>query len=560
MSQNRPWLAHYPEGIPANVNVDGYQSLTQMLSEVFQKYSAQPAFSCMGKTLSFKEIDTLSTQFGAYLHHLGLEKGDRIALMMPNLLQYPIALFGALKAGLIVVATNPLYTPREMKHQFTDSGAKAIVICENFASNLQEIIGETDIKHVITTSIGELLGGVKGSVVNFMVRKVKRMVPAYSINNKIEFKTALKEGKKYSIPQMEFKPNDTILLQYTGGTTGVSKGAELTNRNLLANMLQLKAIMEPYLKGKSNDCLCPLPMYHIFALSCNCLTLMSLGGHNVLVTNARDLSSVIKEFKNYKITLMTGVNTLFNALLNHKDFGSVDFSSLRITVGGGMAVQDAVANKWKEVTGCFLCEGYGMTEASPVVSANPFDGSGIIGSVGMPIPSTDFRVVDEDGKVLPEGEVGEIQVHGPQVMKGYYNKPEETKKVLTSDGWLSTGDIGKMIDRGYYKIVDRKKDMILVSGFNVFPNEVEDVLVKHPKILEAAVIGKPDSKSGEVVKAFIVKGDKSLTEKEVSEYCKENFTGYKKPRYIEFRAELPKTNVGKILRRTLREEEIAKNQ
>ncbi len=558
MAQEKPWLAHYPKGIPANVDVDQYNSLVEMLADVFKKFSAQPAFTCMGKTLTFKEVDQLSTQFAGYLHHQGLKQGDRIALMMPNLLQYPIAMFGALKAGLIVVATNPLYTPREMKHQFKDSGAKAIVICENFASNLEEIIGETDIKHVITASIGELLGGLKGGIVNFMVRKVKRMVPAYNLPGEVKFKAAMNEGKKYTLPKMESNPNDTILLQYTGGTTGVSKGAELTNRNLLANMLQIKAIMEPYLQGKQNDCLCPLPMYHIFALSCNCLALMSLGGHNILVTNARDLGSVIKEFKNYNITLMTGVNTLFNALLNHKDFASVDFSHLRITVGGGMAVQEAIAKKWKDVTGCFLCEGYGMTEASPVVSANPFDGSGTLGSVGMPIPSTDFRVVDEDGKVLKNGEVGEIQVKGPQVMKGYYQKPEETAKVLTKDGWLSTGDIGKMIDRGYYKIVDRKKDMILVSGFNVFPNEVEDVLVKHPKVLEAAVIGKPDDKSGEVVKAFIVKADKSLTEKELADYCKENFTGYKKPRFIEFRDELPKTNVGKILRRTLREEELAK--
>lgn len=522
-----------------------------MFDETFSKYKSKPAFSCMGKSISFEELDKKSKAFAAYLHSRGLEQGDRIALMMPNLLQYPIALFGALRAGLVVVNTNPLYTPREMRHQFTDSGVKAIVICENFAANLQQVLPDTQIKTVIVTSIGELLGTLKGAIVNFVVRNVKKMVPKFDIPNTVTFRKALSEGNKFTIKPISSNPEDTILLQYTGGTTGVAKGAMLTNRNLVANMLQIRSLMMPYLKDGEEVALSPLPMYHIFAFTVNCLALMGIGSHTVLITNARDLPSVMDGFKKYPITLMTGVNTLFNALLNHKDFAGLDFSSLKVTVGGGMAVQRAVAEKWRKVTGCHLSEGYGMTESSPLLSVNPIDGSGKLGTIGLPAPSTDMRIVDEEGNPLPVGETGEIQAKGPQIMKGYYNRPEDTAKTI-KDGWLSTGDIGIMHEDGYFQIVDRKKDMILVSGFNVYPNEVEDVIAMHPKVLEAAAVGVNDEKSGEVVKVFIVRKDKSLTAAEIIEHCKENLTGYKVPRHVEFRDELPKTNVGKILRRELR--------
>ncbi len=554
MSEDRPWLKNYPSGVPANINPDEYSCLIEMFEETFDKYRKLPAFTCMGKSITFDQLDKMSKQFGAYLLSRGLEPGDKVALMMPNLLQYPIALFGALRAGLVIVNTNPLYTPREMKHQFSDSGAKAIVIAENFAANLEKIIHNTSIKTVIVTSIGELLGTVKGTLTNFVVRTVKGMVPKYNIANTVTFKEALSQGKKFTLPDLQGKPEDVIALQYTGGTTGVSKGAMLTNRNLIANMLQIRATMMPFLKEQEELALSPLPMYHIFAFSVNALALLSIGTRTILITNARDIDSIIKEFKNEKITLMTGVNTLFNALLNHKDFASLDFSSLKGSVGGGMAVQKAVAQKWKEVTGCALAEGYGMTESSPVVSTNPIDGSGQLGTIGIPVPSTDVRITNEEDQPLAVGEIGEIQVKGPQVMKGYYNRPEETSKTISPDGWLRTGDIGLMQADGFFKIVDRKKDMILVSGFNVYPNEIEDVLAMHPKILEVAAIGVPDEKSTEAVKVFIVKKDKSLTENEVREYCTEQFTGYKKPKHIVFRDELPKTNVGKILRRALRDE------
>jgi long-chain acyl-CoA synthetase len=472
--------------------------------------------------------------------------------MMPNLLQYPIALFGALRAGLIVVNTNPLYTPREMKQQFADSGAKAIVICENFAANLEKILPETNIKTVIITSIGELLGSFKGCIVDFVVKYIRRMVPKYHLTNTVSMKEAILQGAKFTIRPFASHGNDTILLQYTGGTTGIAKGAMLTNRNLVANMLQIRAVMRFMLKDGEEIALSPLPMYHIFAFSVNCLALMSIGTHTVLVTNARDLPSVMKEFKKHKISIVTGVNTLFNALLNQPAFASLDFSQLKVTVGGGMAIQRSVAERWQQTTGCPLSEGYGMTETSPVVSVNPIDGSGRIGTIGLPVPSTDVRVVDEQGQAVALGEVGELQVKGPQIMKGYYNRPDETAKVFR-DGWLCTGDMAVEQEGGYFQIVDRKKDMINVSGFNVYPNEIEDVLSAHPKVLEAAVIGMPDEKSGEVAKAFIVKKDNSLTASELLDYARENLTGYKVPKEIEFRKELPKTNVGKILRRALRE-------
>jgi len=551
MPANRPWLSNYPSGVPANIDPDQYSSLIEMFEETFKKYAPKPAFTCMGKTLTFKQIDDSSKAFAAYLHSRGLEPGDRIALMMPNLLQYPIALFGALRAGLIVVNTNPLYTPREMKHQFIDSGAKAIVICENFAANLEKILPETSIKTVIITSIGELLGGLKGPIVNFVVRKIKRMVPRFSIPNTVTVKEAIKQGAKFSIKPFKSSNDDTILLQYTGGTTGVSKGAMLSNRNLVANMLQIRAVMMFKLTEGEEVALSPLPMYHIFAFTVNCLALMGIGTHTVLVTNARDLPSVMKEFKNHSITILTGVNTLFNALLNQDSFKDLDFSSLKVVVGGGMAVQRAVAERWQKVTGCPLTEGYGMTETSPVASVNPIDGTGKIGTIGLPVPTTDMRVVDEQKQEVAFGEIGELQVKGPQVMKGYFNRPDETQKALT-DGWMNTGDMAIAQEDGYFQIVDRKKDMINVSGFNVYPNEIEDVLATHPKILEAAAIGVEDERSGEVVKVFIVKKDNSLAKEEVIHFCRENLTSYKVPKHVEFKDELPKTNVGKILRRELR--------
>ncbi|HHM21364.1 MAG TPA: long-chain-fatty-acid--CoA ligase, partial [Bacteroidetes bacterium] len=488
---------------------------------------------------------------GAYLHSRGLEPGDKIALMMPNMLQYPVALFGCLRAGLVVVNTNPLYTPREMLHQFTDSGVKAIVLFENFAANLQQILADTEIKTIILVSLGEMLGFAKGMLVNFVVRKVKRMVPKYNLPNTVTFKEALAQGKKFTIKDFSSDPQDVILLQYTGGTTGVSKGAMLTNRNLVANMLQIQAMARNVLEEGKETALSPLPLYHIFAFSVNCLAFFSLGALNVLITNPRDLPSVMKEFKNYKITIMTGVNTLFNALLNHPAFARLDFSALKYALGGGMAVQRAVAEKWQKITGAPLIEGYGMTESSPVASVNPVDGSGKLGSIGMPVPSTVMRIVDEKLNPLPVKETGEIQIKGPQVMKGYYNRPEETQRTIV-DGWLCSGDIGFMDEDGYFTIVDRKKDMILVSGFNVYPNEIEDVLAQHPKVLEAAAVGVPHEKSGEVVKVFVVKKDKSLTKDELIDFCRSKLTGYKVPKEVEFRDDLPKTNVGKILRRKLR--------
>ncbi|GJM31059.1 MAG: long-chain-fatty-acid--CoA ligase [Saprospiraceae bacterium] len=554
MSEQRPWLTHYPSGIPANIDPSSYESLVDLFTEIFEKYRDKPAFSCMGKELTFDQLDRHSKQFGAYLHSRGLEPGDKIGLMMPNMLQYPIALFGALRAGLVVVNTNPLYTPREMRHQFTDSGVKAIIIAENFAANLEKILGDTQIKTVIVTSIGEMLGTVKGCLVNFVVRKIKGLVPKYDIPNTVSFTEALKQGKKFTLKSFEACADDVIILQYTGGTTGVAKGAMLTNRNLVANMLQIRAWMKPFLEDGKEIALCPLPLYHIFAFSVNCLALMSIGTLSVLVTNARDLSSVIKAMKSYPISLVTGVNTLFNALVNHPKFSSIDFSHLKITVGGGMAVQRPVAEKWQKITGCFLSEGYGLTETSPVATTNPLDGTGRLGTIGLPVPSTDIRIVNKEDMPVPVGEVGEIQIKGPQVMKGYYNRPEETAKTIRN-GWLCTGDIAKMSEDGFFEIVDRIKDMILVSGFNVYPNEVEEVIAAHPDVLEVAAIGIPDEKSGEVVKVFIVKKNKSLTEKQIISYCRENLTGYKIPKVVEFRKELPKTNVGKILRRALREEQ-----
>jgi long-chain acyl-CoA synthetase len=558
MSDERPWLKQYSAGVPANINPDEYSSLNEFIDASLKEYKHRKAFSCMGKEMSYKEVDKLSRDFGAYLHSRGLKPGDRIGLMMPNLLQYPIALFGAFRAGLVVVNTNPLYTPREMKHQFTDSDVKAVIIAENFAHNLEKIIGETNIDTVIVTSLGEMLGMVKGTIVNFVVRYIKKLVPKFNIANTIPFKDALKGGKKFTLPDFEDDSDRVILHQYTGGTTGVAKGAMLTNRNIVSNMLMIKAILSTRLTEDSERVLCPLPLYHIFAFTVNCLAMMGVGALSILVTNPRDLDSIVKEFKNYPISLMTGVNTLYNGLLNHEPFRKLDFSNLKISVGGGMAVQKSVAERWEKVTGCPITEGYGLTETSPVASVNPIDGGQRLGSVGVPAPSTDMRIVDKEGNVLGPNQAGEIQIKGPQIMKGYYNRPQQTADVL-NDGWFSTGDIGEMMDDGYFRIVDRKKDMINVSGFNVYPNEIEDVLSMHPKVLESAAIGIPHPKSNEVVKVFVVKKDKSLTEKELIAHCRENLTGYKIPKAVEWRDELPKSNVGKILRRVLKEEEDAKS-
>jgi long-chain acyl-CoA synthetase len=551
MMSDRPWLKNYPSGIPANINPDEYPNLVAFFEMCFTKYKKKTAFECMGKEITFAELDRQSRAFGAYLLSRGLEPGDKIAIMMPNLLQYPIAVIGALRAGLIVVNTNPLYTPREMEHQFKDSEAKAIVILENYALNLQKIIHHTQIKTVILTSIGELLGVIKGNLVDFTVQYIKSLVPKYEIPNTVFFSRALKEGKSFQIPQIELCPEDVVLLQYTGGTTGLSKGAMLTNRNLIANLLQMQATMSESFREGEEIALSPLPMYHIFAFTVNCLAFMGLGAKTVLITNPRDPGSLIKEFKRNKITLMTGLNTLFNALVNRPDFKELDFSSLKIVVSGGMALRNPVAEKWEALTGVRIAEGYGMTESSPVVCVDKTDGNATLGTIGFPVPSTEVKLVDADGKEVAVGEVGELIVRGPQVMKGYYNKPSETDKTIRN-GWLYTGDMATMDEEGYFKIVDRKKDMIIVSGFNVFPNEIEEVIASHPKVLEVAAIGVPDEKSDEAVKIFVVKKDKGLKEKELLEFCRENLTAYKVPKHIEFRTSLPKTTVGKILRRELK--------
>jgi long-chain acyl-CoA synthetase len=558
MTDFRPWLEQYPSGLPANIDTSQHPTLLSLIGEALEKYKSTTAFISMGKKISYAETDKLSSQLAAYLHSRGLKPGDRIALMMPNMLQSPIAMIGALKAGLIVVNTNPLYTPREMEHQFVDSEVKAIIIADMFAANLQKILDKTSIDTIIVTSLGEMIGGIKGSIVNLVVRKVKKLVPKYELPNLVKFREALNQGKKFKINPFEHGPDDVVFHQYTGGTTGVSKGAMLTNGNMVANVLQIKHLMLTVLKENQEYILTPLPLYHIFALTVNLFGMMSLGETNVLVTNARDLPSVIKEFKKYPISIFTAVNTLFKGLLNQKKFRELDFSPLKVAVGGGMAVQDVVANEWKEVTGVVLSEGYGLTESSPVASVNPLDGTARIGTIGLPVSSTYMRVVDENLQPVPTGEIGEIQIKGPQVMKGYYKQPEETEKVLR-DGWLCTGDIGLMQPDGYFQIVDRKKDMILVSGFNVYPNDIEEIVAAHPKVMEVAAIGIASEKSGEVVKIYVTKKDKSLTEKELIQYCRENLTNYKVPKSVEFITEMPKTNVGKILRRALREMEEKKN-
>jgi len=551
------WLKNYPAGVPAEIDASQFRSLAQLLEESFHTYADRRAFICMDRAMTYGELDQLSGAFAAWLQSRGLRPGARVALMMPNVLQYPVVLAAVLRAGYVVVNVNPLYTPRELEHQLKDSGAEAIVILENFASTLQAVLAATPVKHVVVASMGDLLGTLKGAIVNFVVRNVKKMVPAWELPHCVRFNDVLAEGRKMTLKPVTTGPDDVAFLQYTGGTTGVSKGATLLHRNVVSNVLQSEAWMQPALnKGAHIDqvvTITALPLYHIFALTVCCLLGMRSGGLSILIPNPRDIPGFIKELQKYKFHMFPAVNTLYNALLNHPDFAKIDFSGLRVANGGGMAVQEAVAKNWLSKTGCPIIEGYGLSETSPSATCNPTDTNAFSGTIGMPLPSTEVSIRDDDGNELPLGQPGEICLRGPQVMAGYWNRPDETAKVMTPDGFFKTGDIGVMDDRGYTKIVDRKKDMILVSGFNVYPNEVEGVVAECPGVLEVAAVGVPDQHSGEVVKLFVVKKDPALSEADVIAFCKDRLTGYKRPKYVEFRTELPKTNVGKILRRELRD-------
>jgi len=551
---DRNWLNHYPPGVPADIDPDAYPSLKEAIEEAFSSYRTQPAFTNMGATLTYAQLDELSRAFAAWLQHKsGLVRGDRVALMMPNILQYPIALFGALRAGMVVVNTNPLYTPRELEHQLKDSGAKAIVILENFAHVLQQVLARTDLKNVLVTGVGDLLGMPKGLMVNFVLRHVRKQVPAWSIPGSVSFKTVLGSGLGLKMEPISLGGDDIAFLQYTGGTTGVAKAAVLTHRNMVANLLQSLAWIRPALQaGGGRIVITALPLYHIFALTSNCLAFLPLGARNVLITNPRDFPGFVAELKKYKFNFISGVNTLFNALLHTPGFASVDFGGLRATFAGGMALQAVVAARWKEVTGDSIAQGWGLTETSPMVTANPI-GLPFNGSVGLPVSSTDVSIRDDAGQELPVNGVGEICVFGPQVMRGYWNRPDETENVMFGD-WLRTGDIGRMDEKGFVYIEDRKKDMILVSGFNVYPNEVESVAAAHPGVLEVAAVAQPDENSGEAVALFVVKKDPNLTAEALIAFCRKELTGYKIPKHVYFRSELPKTNVGKILRRALRDE------
>lgn len=546
------WLEKYPSDVPAEIDPNHYHSLLDIFAQSIKKFGDRTAFINMGKSITFNELDSLADDFAAYLQNsLGIKKGDAVAVMMPNLLQYPVALLGIHRAGGVVVNVNPLYTPRELEHQLKDANAKAILIVSNFASTLEQVLDNTPVEHVILTHMGDMLGG-KGKVVDFVVKYVKKMVPAYSLPTTIKFKDVLKQGKNQTLTPVEVTGDDVAFLQYTGGTTGVSKGAMLTHRNMVANLEQVSGLLGPCLKEGADLIVTALPLYHIFALTANCLVFIKFGGTNLLITNPRDMPGFVKELGKYPFTAISGVNTLFNGLLNTPGFSELDFSNLRLSIGGGMAVQRAVAERWVDVTGCDLLEGYGLTECAPVVSFVPYNIGKYTGSIGVPAPSTDVRLKDEDGNDVAKGEAGELWVKGPQVMKGYLGRPDATAESIV-DGWFATGDVAKMDDEGMLYIVDRKKDMILVSGFNVFPNEIEDVAVTHDKILECAAVGVPHEVSGEIVKLFVVKKDESLTEQEVIEHCRERLTGYKVPKVIEFRDDLPKTNVGKILRRMLKD-------
>jgi long-chain acyl-CoA synthetase len=552
------WTKSYPQGVPAEIDFTRYRSLVHLLEEAFSKYATRDAYACMGKTVSFNDVDVMSVKLGAWLQAQGLPPGARVALMMPNVLQYPVAIAAVLRAGYTVVNVNPLYTPRELEYQLQDSGAEAIIILENFAHTLEKVISHTAIKIVVVASMGELLGGVKGSIVNFVVRHIKKMVPEFSLPHAIRFNQALRKGAGLSLRPVEVGHEDIAFLQYTGGTTGLSKGAMLSHRNVIANLLQNEVWLQPALdmppKVEAMITVCALPLYHIFALTVCCLMGMRTGGMNILIPNPRDIPGLVKELSKYKFNMFPAVNTLYNGLLNNPDFAKLDFSSLKLSNGGGMAVQKAVNDRWREVTGRNIVEGYGLSETAPVATANPANSQEFTGTIGLPIPSTEIAILDDSGDALPLGQVGEIAIRGPQVMVGYWNKPDETAKVMTADGYFKSGDIGVMDATGYVTIVDRKKDMVLVSGFNVYPNEVEGVVATHPGVLECAVVGVPDEHTGEAVKLFVVKRDPSLTAEQLSDYCHEQLTGYKRPKHIEFRNELPKTNVGKILRRELRDE------
>ncbi|RWG32912.1 MAG: long-chain fatty acid--CoA ligase [Mesorhizobium sp.] len=554
----KPWLKNYPKNMPADIGPLPYDSIGDFLVGACKQFASRPAFVCMGKSISYAELERLSAAFGAYLQSKGLEKGARVALMMPNVLQYPVAMMAVLRAGFTVVNVNPLYTPRELEHQLKDSGAQAIVILENFANTLQAVIARTPVKHVVVAAMGDMLGGLKGAIVNLVVRRVKKMVPAWSLPGHVKFNAALKAGSASAFKPAAVSGDDIAFLQYTGGTTGVSKGATLLHRNVLSNVAQNSLWVEDAYTVKPKPAhlnfVCALPLYHIFALTVNALMGMQQGAQNVLIPNPRDIPGFVKELQKYPVHIFPGLNTLFNALLNNEDFRKLDFKPLILTLGGGMAVQKGVAERWKALTGCPVSEGYGLSETSPVATANKFSSSDFTGTIGLPLPSTEIAIRDDDGNNVPLGEVGEICIRGPQVMAGYWNRPDETAKVMTKDGFFKSGDMGFMDERGYTKIVDRKKDMILVSGFNVYPNELEEVVAQHPGVLEVAAIGVPDEHSGEVPKLFVVRKDPALTIETLTVYCRENLTGYKRPRYIEFRAELPKTPVGKILRRTLREQ------
>ena len=548
------WLKEYPSGVPAEVDLTEFASLKDILEKSCQRFADLPAYSNMGVTLRYRDIDRLSRDFGAYLQGLGLGKGARVAIMMPNVLQYPIALFGALRAGLTVVNVNPLYTPRELEHQLNDSGSTVIVIIENFAHTLQEALDKTPVKTVITTELGDLFPFPKRPLVNFVVKHVKKMVPAWRIPGAVPFRQALSQGAGQTLTDAPINHDDIAFLQYTGGTTGVSKGAMLTHGNMVANLQQASAWLSPFSKPAEETIITALPLYHIFSLTANCLTFMKVGGHNILITNPRDMPGFVKELGKVKFTVMTGVNTLFNGLLHTPGFEKLDFSSFKIALGGGMAVQRAVAEQWRKVTGVPLIEAYGLTETSPAACINPLTLTEYNGNIGLPISSTEVSIRDDEGRELGFGEdqVGEICIRGPQVMRGYWNRPEETAQVMTPYGYLRTGDVGYVNERGYARIVDRKKDMILVSGFNVYPNEIEDIVALHPMVLEVAAVGVPDEKSGEAVKIVVVRKNEALTAEMLLEHCRRELTGYKLPRHVEFRTELPKTNVGKILRRLLR--------
>jgi long-chain acyl-CoA synthetase len=556
----RIWLKQYPPGVPADIEPTQYASLVDLLEESFAKFADRKAFICMDKSISYRDLDQMSLALGAYLQGRGLQRGARVAIMLPNVLQYPVATAAVLRAGFAVVNVNPLYTPRELEHQLKDSGAEAIVVLENFAHTVQQVIGKTQVKHVIVGSMGDLLG-FKGMIVNLVVRRVKKMVPAWSLPGAVAFNDAVAAGRSLSFNKPKLSPGDVAFLQYTGGTTGVSKGATLLHRNIVANVLQNDAWLQPAITAPPHVdqllIVCALPLYHIFALTACYLLAVRAGGCNLLIPNPRDIAGFIKELAKYQVNSFPAVNTLYNGLMHHPDFKKLDFSKLKISNGGGMAVQRPVAEQWKSITGCSIAEGYGLSETSPTLTCNTATTAEFTGSIGVPVPSTYISIRDDDGNEVPLGQPGEICAKGPQVMSGYWNRPEETAKVMTADGYFRTGDIGVMDEKGFIKIVDRKKDMILVSGFNVYPNEVEEVLASHPGVLECAVIGIPDSKSGEAVKAFIVKRDPNLTAEDVIKFAHEQLTGYKVPKHIEFRTDLPKTNVGKILRRQLRDEKKA---